>query len=170
MTICVMGILVLGVSLLGGIALIQQQVRNPLSRLSGELNDCAYSSTRIELQFGTAVCTIDDPANQIRFRYGEAPSAVEVLDELRVVRFEDTAVTLQSLRDSISIGPYGISVGGWMGARSPLATSTFNVDARGCLRPTTQAEQNGTGQPAPRPESKSEGSDKPQPEAEGHPR
>ena len=136
--VCVMGILILGLSLVGGVAQLQQQIRNPMQRLVVDASPSNFSSTRIDCQFGPALCTILDPHNQIRFRYADAPDSVVVDKGIRVVRFVDTAVSLQSLHDTIAIGSYGINIGGWMGAHSAMETCTFSVDKGGNLQPVNQ--------------------------------
>jgi hypothetical protein len=138
--VCVMGVLILGISVVGGIAQIQQQIRYPMQRLAGDASPGDFSSTRIECQLGPALCTILDPHNQIRFRYGDTPVSVVVDDGVRVVRFVDTAISLQSLHDKISIDPYGINIGGWMGAYSAMETRTFSVDKDGNLQPVNQGQ------------------------------
>ena len=139
------GALAVGISLLSGISLILTQLRNPMKLLSDNSKVQHYSSTRIECLFGSAICIIDDPHNQIRFCFGEAPSSVEVIDDLRIVRFVDTSAVLKSLRDGISVDPTGIKIGGWMGAYLNLATSAFKVDQRGYLQATNLSLQ-----PAPK--------------------
>jgi hypothetical protein len=135
---CVMSVLVSGISVFGGVAQIQQQIRNPMQRLAGDAISGNFSSTRIECQFGPALCTILDPHNHIRFRCGDAPASAVVDKGIRVVRFVDTAISLQSLHDKIAIGSYGINIGGWMGAHSALETRTFSVDKGGNIQPANQ--------------------------------